>query len=78
MEVSLLSQHLALPRAGHQEGIFHILSQLIFDPTDSFPMTPKFSKPEWSDIYEDIVDKLPSHVSSPAGNVVNRKQLCLC
>ena len=55
-EVSLPSQHLALPRVGHLETVYHVLaylnkhkkSSIIFDPTDPVPITPTHAKPDWS------------------------------
>jgi hypothetical protein len=47
-EVALLAQHLALPRVGHLEAVYHVFaylnkhekSRIIFDPTDPVPVTP--------------------------------------
>ncbi|KAI2489368.1 Reverse transcriptase (RNA-dependent DNA polymerase) [Fragilaria crotonensis] len=53
-EVSLLSQHLALPRVGHLEALYHVFaylqkypkSSIIFDPADPVPATPTVAKPD--------------------------------
>jgi hypothetical protein len=78
-EVSLLSQHLALPRVGHLEAVYHIFaylnkhekSSIIFDPTDPIPITPKTAKPDWSSFYENIEEELPPRMPEPLGNPVN-------
>ena len=78
-EVSLLSQHLALPRVGHLEAVYHIFaylnkhekSTIIFDPTDPVPITPTQAKPDWSSFYEDLAEELPPRMPEPLGNSVN-------
>ena len=78
-EVSLLSQHLALPRVGHLEAVYHIFaylnkhekSSIIFDPTDPIPITPTKAKPDWSSFYEDLDEELPPRMPEPLGNPVN-------
>jgi hypothetical protein len=67
MEVSLLSQHLALPRVGHLEAVYHVFaylqkfpkSSMIFDPTDPVPVTPTSAKPDWSSFYSESEEDLP-------------------
>ena len=78
-EVSLLSQHLALPRVGHLEVVYHVFaylqkypkSSIIFDPTDPVPVTPTSAKPDWSSFYSDAEEELPPHMPEPLGNPVN-------
>ena len=78
-EVSLLSQHLALPRVGHLEAVYHIFaylnkhekSSIIFDPTDPIPITPTIAKPDWSSFYDDLEEELPPRMPEPLGNPVN-------
>jgi hypothetical protein len=78
-EVSLLSQHLALPRVGHLEAVYHVFaylnkhekSSLIFDPTDPIPITPTMAKPDWSSFYDDLEEELPPRMPEPLGNPVN-------
>ncbi len=58
-EIALLSQHLALPRVGHLEAVYHIFaylhkhdkSRIVFDPTDPIPHTPIAAKPDWSSFH---------------------------
>jgi hypothetical protein len=78
-EVSLLSQHLALPRVGHLEAVYHVFaylnkhekSSIIFDPTDPVPITPTAAKPDWSSFYENLEEELPPRMPEPLGNSVN-------
>ena len=78
-EVALLSQHLALPRVGHFEAVYHIFaylnkhekSSLIFDRTDSLPQMPTKAKPDWSSFYDKLTEELPPRMPEPLGNPVN-------
>jgi hypothetical protein len=55
-KVALFSHHLALPRVGHLEAVYHVFaylnkhdkSHIVFDPTDPLPHTPTAAKPDWS------------------------------
>jgi hypothetical protein len=55
-EVSLLSSHLALPRKGHMEAVFHIFgyldkhhnAEMVFDPTDPAIEMDLFNRKDWS------------------------------
>ena len=78
-EVSLLSQHLALPRVGHLEAVYHIFaylnkhekSSIIFDPTDPILITPTMAKPDWSSFNDNLDEELPPRMPQPLGNPVN-------
>lgn len=78
-ETALLSQHLALPRVGHLEAVYHIFaylskhekSSIIFDPTDPLPLTPKAAKPDWTSFYADAEEELPPRMPEPLGHPVN-------
>ena len=78
-EVALLSQHLALPRVGHLEAVYHIFaylnkhekSTIIFDPTDPLPNTPTMAKPDWTPFYSDAAELLPPKMPEPLGHPVN-------
>ncbi|KAI2490440.1 Reverse transcriptase (RNA-dependent DNA polymerase) [Fragilaria crotonensis] len=77
-EVALLSQHLALPRMGHLEAVYHVFaylnkhdkSQIIFDPTDPVPVTPTNHRPDWSSFYQQLEEELPPKMPEPLGNPV--------
>ena len=55
LEVSLMSSHLALPREGHLEKIFHIFaylkwkhrSRMVFDPTYPSIDNDDFPRHDW-------------------------------
>jgi Reverse transcriptase (RNA-dependent DNA polymerase) len=77
-EVALLSQHLALPRMGHLEAVYHVFaylnkhekSRIIFDPTDPVPVTPASHRPDWSSFYQQLEEELPPKMPEPLGNPV--------
>ena len=77
-EVSVLSQHLALPRQGHLEMVYHVFaylnkhenSKIVFDPMTVELANPNvFKKVDWSDIYdvENIKEELPPRMPEPRG-----------
>ena len=77
-ETALLSQHLALPRVGHLETVYHVFSYLsrhekssIIDPTDPLPNTPMQAKADWSSFYSDLEEELPQNMPEPLGHPVN-------
>jgi hypothetical protein len=78
-ETALLSQHLALPRIGHLEAVYHIFaylsrhdkSSIIFDPTDPLPNTPTRAKADWSSFYSELEEELPPKMPEPLGHPVN-------
>ena len=77
-EVSMLSSHLALPRIGHLEQLFHIFaylkkkhnSEMVYDPTDVDIDRSAFPAEDWSySIYgdEDMKEELPPNMPTPIG-----------
>jgi hypothetical protein len=78
-ETALLSQHLALPRVGHLEAVYHVFAYLskheklsiIFDPTDPLPLTPTKAKADWSSFYSELSEELPPKMPEPRGRPVN-------
>ena len=77
-KVSVLSQHLALPRQGHLEMVYHIFAYLnkhensknVFDLMMVELANPNvFKKVDWSDVYdlEDRKDELPPRMPEPQG-----------
>ena len=78
-EVSVLSQHLALPRVGHLEAVYHIFaylmkhdkSRIIFDPADPIFDDQQFPEVDWTEFYGDMVEELPPRMPEPLGNPVN-------
>jgi hypothetical protein len=78
-EVSVLSQHLALPRVGHLEAVYHIFAYLmkhdklriIFDPADPIIDDQHFPEVDWTEFYGDVVEELPPKMPEALGNPVN-------
>ena len=67
LETSILSNHLALPREGHLENVFHTVGylkrrkklRLLFD--SGYPTTKEkfFKKCDWFDFYRDAEEAIP-------------------
>jgi len=78
-EVALLSQHLALPRVGHLEAVYHIFaylnkhstSSIIFDASSPISPLPSTSKSDWTPFYADAEELIPPNMPEPLGNPVN-------
>lgn len=81
-EVSLMSQHLALPRQGHLEAVYSIFAYLQKRPKAAIVMDPMHITldPEafsgtpieaWKDFYGDVVEELPKGMPEPRGNGVH-------
>ena len=78
-EVSLLSQHLALPGVEYLEAVYHDKSSIIFDPTDPVPITPTVAKSDWSAFYDNLEEELPPRIPEALGYPVNiHVALCQC
>ena len=67
-EVSMMSSHLALPREGHLEALFHMFaylkvhhnSEMVFDPSEPDIDMDDFPREDWSlSIYGDAEEELP-------------------
>ena len=67
-EVSMLSSHLALPRRGHLEALFHLFSylkshhnsEMVFDPSVPDHDMSEFPREDWSlSIYGNVSEELP-------------------
>ena len=67
-EVSMLSSHLALPRQGHLEALFHLFaylkshhnSEMVFDPSEPDLDLSDFPGEDWTlSIYGDVSEELP-------------------
>lgn len=78
VEVSMLSAHLALPRQGHLEQVFHIIGYLkhhhnacmVFDPTEWDIPEGMFEKEDWSySPYgcEELCEELPPNMPKALG-----------
>ena len=76
VEVSMMSSHLALPRQGHLEQVYHMFSyldkhhnaEMPFDPTVPEIDEGSFEAQDWSDsVYGEIKEHLPSNMPPPLG-----------
>ena len=77
-EVSLMSSHMALPREGHLDQLFHIFSYLdlhdnaimIFDPSYKTTEPGKFEKQDWSNCAygSDLKEQVPLDMPQPRGH----------
>ena len=79
-EVSMMSSHLALPRAGHLEQVLHIFAylkkhhnaEMVFDPSEVEFDRSDFERKDWSySIYNssdtDLKEQLPPGMPTPRG-----------
>ena len=78
LEVSMMSSHLALPREGHLECLYHIFaylkkyhnSEMVYDPTEPVIDERAFKKADWT--YSSILERdrkevLPPNMPKPRG-----------
>jgi hypothetical protein len=78
MEVSAMSSHLALPRVGHLQSVYHIFGYLKQKPKRTLAFDPRypnidpqrFTKYDWRDFYRDASEKIPPDCPEPLGNYV--------
>jgi hypothetical protein len=79
-EVSMLSSHLAMPRKGHLDQVYHIFAylhqhhnaELVFDPTYAYVDEEKFARQDWSSApyKSDEPEELPLDMPAPRGHGV--------
>ena len=75
LEVSLLSQHLALPREGHLEQVLHIFGflkdnkklRIMFDCSQPEMDEKWFKEYEWIDYYRYAEEKVPANMPEARG-----------
>jgi hypothetical protein len=78
IDVSMLSSHLAQPRIGHLEQVFHIFSylkhhlnsHLVFDPNYVTWDEASFSKFDWTEFYHDAREAMPPNAPPSRGHPV--------
>ena len=78
-ETALMFTHLALPRRGHLEQLYHIFGYLKTNPKRNLffdPQHPKvderaFKEYDWYDFYQDAKERLPSNMPPPRGRSVS-------
>jgi hypothetical protein len=84
IEISLLSSHLAYPRAGHLEVALHVMgylkqknnTQLVFDPTYPTIDIDSFPQYDWTEFYGDAEEAIPSNMPSPLGKDLDVRMMC--
>ena len=77
-EVSMMSSHLALPREGHLDQVFHIFAYLkkhhnyalVFDPSYPDFNIDTFPKHEWKKFYINVKEGMPPDAPEPLVNKV--------
>jgi hypothetical protein len=80
-EVSMLSSHLALPRAGHLVGAFHIFgylekkhnARMVFDPTYPTVDADTILTHDWTDFYGNVQEAVPTNAPDPLGKEVTMR-----
>ena len=78
LEVSLLSSHLALPRSGHLQQLYHVFGclkasprrRLHFDPDYPMISEDRFETFDWYDFYKDAKEEIPLDMPEPLGREV--------
>ncbi len=79
METSMMSTHLALPREGHLQQVYHMFGYLkakpkktlAFDPSHPDIDETRFQKCDWHDFYRGAKELIPRDAPEPRGNVVS-------
>jgi hypothetical protein len=79
LEVALLSSHLALPRKGHLEQVYHIFAYLKQSPRRRLYLDPdypiisenRFEKYDWTDFYKYAEEQLPPNMPPPRGRMMS-------
>jgi hypothetical protein len=77
-EVSMMSSHLALPREGHLQQIYHMFAylkhhhnaEMVFDPTELEVDKSQFEQKDWtstSEMAEGLSEILPANMQEPRG-----------
>jgi hypothetical protein len=75
----MLSSHLAMPREGHLDAVFHIFaylkirhnSRMVFDPTYPEIDMGRFKEMDWTSFYGDIKEALPDNAPEARGKDVD-------
>jgi len=78
-EVSVLSSHIAMPREGHLDAVFHLYaylkikhnSRMAFDPTYPDIDLENFPEHDWQEFYGDVKEALPPDMPMPRGREVD-------
>ena len=73
-----MSSHLALPRIGNLQAVYHIFEylkqvpkrKLYFDPVSPLISEDRFHKFDWEDIYRDSKEAIPDDMPKPRGKIM--------
>jgi hypothetical protein len=76
IDVALLSSHLAEPRVGHLEQVFHVFSylkhhmnsHLVFDPNYVSWDQASFAEYDCKEFYKEVKESIPPNAPPPKGN----------
>jgi hypothetical protein len=78
LEVSMMSSHLALPREGHLQQLYHIFahlkrnhnSEMVFDPSDPEIDMAQFPRQDWSatEFGDDLIEEIPLNAPASRGH----------
>jgi hypothetical protein len=75
-EVSMLSSHLALPREGHLQQVYHIFaylkchhnSRIVFDPSYPTIDYENFPRKDWTSAYGELTEEIPDNAPESRGD----------
>ena len=75
-KVATMSTHLAMPRIGHLQELFHMFgylkanlkSKLAFDPDHPMVNKQLFKKHDWHDFYRGVKEAIPGDMPTTRGN----------
>ncbi len=81
MEISMLFTHLALPREGHSQQVYHVFwflkakpkQTIVFDPQHPDTNETGFVNCDLYDFYRDAAEPIPGDAREPRGNLVSTK-----
>ena len=79
LETSMMSMHLALPRRGHLEHLYHMFRYLKANPKCKLYLDPQhpqvdersFQSYDWYDFYRDAKEAVPGDMVPPRGELVS-------
>ena len=75
MEVSTLASHMAFPREGHLEAVFHVFAhlnnaRLVLDPLYPEIDEKNFQRHDWKNFYGDVKEAIPTDAAELRGKEV--------
>ena len=78
-KVATMSMHLAMPRIGHLQELFHVFGylkanpkrKLAFDPDHLMVDERRFKRYEWHDFYIGVKEAIPWDMPTPRGNTAS-------